>query len=419
MTPQQQTRPSQEEASPEGSFDDPEVSSFDGDPSGGSITAEVDPVEVLQVATLGGGGIHHYVEHLDGQLGDQYETTIHDMYSDPSGSGLIWAIKSTLLSILAVFKFTLRRRPDIVHVHASQSFSFFRASPYILLAAYVWRRPVLLHVHGSSFDEFLEPDSGITHWFTSRVINATDGVIVLSAYWRDVLEPIVDGVPIHIVPNAVDPSGYDPQYHHNTPMVTFVSSLIERKGVPEFLEAVSTLSDTLTPTFDVAIAGDGHLAPMVEQTASEHDQVTYHGYLSESEKRDLLSQSSIFVLPSHAEGLPIALLEGMSGGNAVVSTTVGAIPEVVSEEGGMLIEPADTSALQQAIREMIVSPSKVAKMGQYNRRQIAEDYTWQVVTDRLTAIYDRFQSPVPDDSVNVPPEAAEETGLDATRVGSS
>ena len=55
------------------------------------------------------------------------------------------------------------------------------------------------------------------------------------------------------------------------------------------------------------------------------------------------------VLPSYHEGLPMAILEGMAAGKAIISTTVGAIPEVVTGENGALVEPGDVIALAQAL----------------------------------------------------------------------
>lgn len=60
---------------------------------------------------------------------------------------------------------------------------------------------------------------------------------------------------------------------------------------------------------------------------------------------ELLRKSSVLVLPSYNEGLPMAILEGMACGKAIISTTVGAIPEVVKKENGILVQPGDVTAL--------------------------------------------------------------------------
>jgi glycosyltransferase involved in cell wall biosynthesis len=95
----------------------------------------------------------------------------------------------------------------------------------------------------------------------------------------------------------------------------------------------------------------------------------------------------VFVLPAHAEGLPIAMLEGMAGGNAIVSTTVGSIPEVVDERSGILIEPGDVEGLTDAIGELIASPERTGRMARRNRELIEAEYSWATATDRLEEMY--------------------------------
>jgi len=80
-------------------------------------------------------------------------------------------------------------------------------------------------------------------------------------------------------------------------------------------------------------------------------------------KRDLLAEGTIFVLPSYAEGLPIAILEAMAAGNAIVSTSVGSIPEVITEKRGRIVKPGDPDALFAELQSLCDSRLSVSKMG--------------------------------------------------------
>jgi glycosyltransferase involved in cell wall biosynthesis len=342
--------------------------------------------DLLIVGTLGGGGIHQYVEEQAERLSGDLSVTVYDMASDSTGSGLVWFVVSLVRSLWAALRFPFRTPPDVVHVHTSHRFSFYRASFYVLFAAHVWRRPVILHVHGSSFDEFVETDDAAVRRLQSAVFAASDRIVVLSAYWREVLASRVPDGKIRVVPNAVDPGEYDPGFGDDPPHVVFVSNLIERKGVPELLEAIEALQDR-DVEFRVTIAGKGPLSGAVEDLAARHENVEYRGYVSEPEKRALLGSGAVFVLPAHAEGLPIAMLEGMAGGNAIVSTTVGSIPEVVDERSGILIEPGDVEGLTDAIGELIASPERTGRMARRNRELIEAKYSWATATDRLEEMY--------------------------------
>ncbi|WP_321169864.1 glycosyltransferase family 4 protein [Salinigranum rubrum] len=170
--------------------------------------------------------------------------------------------------------------------------------------------------------------------------------------------------------------------------MVFVSNLIERKGVRELVTALGSVLADDRGSLRVDIAGDGPLSDLVESLAEEHQRVTYHGYVSEERKRALLERGSVYVLPSYAEGLPIALLEGMAGGNAAVATTVGSIPEVVDDRSGRLVEPGDDDALAAALESLVASPTTVQEMARRNRSLIETRYSWERVVTQLVEAYE-------------------------------
>lgn len=356
-------------------------SSVDHSPTGGRR-----PTDLLIVGTLGGGGIHHYVDELAARLPGYLSVSVYDMDTPSAGSGLRWFLVSFLRSLWAAVKFPFRRPPDVVHVHASHRFSFYRAAPYVLFAAYVWRRPVVLHIHGSSFDEFAETDDRGVRWLQGAVFGASDRVVVLSEYWRDLLATRVDAAKLEVLPNAVDPAEYSPEYRNEPPHVVFVSNLIERKGVRDLLSAIESL-DERGATYRATIAGKGPIADEVEAVAEGSPNLEYVGYVSEADKRALLDSGAVFVLPTYAEGLPIAMLEGMAAGNAVVSTRVGSIPEVVGPANGILLEPGDSEGLADAIGTLVGDPDRAAEMGRANRALVESEYSWDRATARLQELY--------------------------------
>ncbi|MDN4032207.1 glycosyltransferase, partial [Chryseobacterium gambrini] len=79
---------------------------------------------------------------------------------------------------------------------------------------------------------------------------------------------------------------------------------------------------------------------------------------------------SIYVLPAYAEGLPIGVLEGMAGGNAIVATAVGGVPDVVDDEGGRLVPPRDVDALAEALSSLVERPEEVSEMGKHNAERV-------------------------------------------------
>ncbi|MFC6731894.1 MULTISPECIES: glycosyltransferase family 4 protein [unclassified Haladaptatus] len=350
--------------------------------------SDMGSVEVLVVgpASKETGGIARYIAAQVSYLPRTVRTRVYDVAPASDGTGAWWLTKEVFRAGLRAVRFPFQSRPDVVHVHTSHWRSFYLSSWFVLVASYLWRRPVVLHVHGSEFDDFVERASRPSRLLLSRVFAAAAAVVVLSAYWRDVLRPVAGTTPLLVLPNAVDPDEYDPHFDVTPPHVAFVSNHVPRKGLREFVDAV-TACKREGLDFRVTIAGRGPLSHFAEALAETTPDVTYRGFVSEAAKRDLLAESSIYVLPTHAEGLPIAILEAMAGGNAIISTPVGSIPELVGAEGGILVQPGDGEELAAALGSLVAAPETVRQMAETNRRLVEQEYTWQGVAANLTALY--------------------------------
>lgn len=343
---------------------------------------------VLIVGPKGDGGIHQYIDHQRTQLREHCTVDVYRSYVVTDVQSVADIIRYLVASLVPILRFPFRKQPTITHVHTSHGLSFYRTAAYVLISAWLWRRPVVVHVHGSSFDEFVEDASLPVRSLQRTVFGAAAAVIVLSEGWADVLAQRTDSEKTHVIPNAVDPSAFDPSTAESPPTVAFVSDLLERKGVPELVEALDRLSARIDRDFRVDIAGRGPLQDDVQSFAAEHEHVHYHGYVSEADKRRLLEEATIFVLPTHAEGLPFALLEAMAGRNAVVTTTVGSIPETLSADHGILVEPGNVGRLTDALETLVTDPETVAEAGRRNRALVRESYAWAAVTEQLLACYD-------------------------------
>jgi glycosyltransferase involved in cell wall biosynthesis len=344
--------------------------------------------QVLVVGPVGRdtGGIAQYVDDQLSHL-DEYQTETHDI-SPPEGTGLVWLAFTILDAIGSLLTFGTRERPDVVHVHSSYGLSFVRASAYVISARFVLRRPIVLHIHGSSFDDFVATDSRTMAWYQYAIFGLTCRVIVLSAFWEDVIAERVDEGRIRVLPNAIGPDDYDPDTTSSVPHIVVVSNLIERKGIPELLRAISRLQESESEPFQATIAGKGPLSDEVAEVATDYDTVEYRGYVSEEEKRAILEAGTIYALPSHAEGLPIGILEGMAAGNAIISTDVGSIPEVIGEKNGRIVSPGEVTELRQAITYLVQNPDVAKDMAARNIAEIDETYSWPAIADQLEAIYD-------------------------------
>lgn len=342
-----------------------------------------DNIDVLLIGTFAGGGIDTYVTELSMRLKLEPSVSInvHDAISYQNRSSILDGVLLFLQSIWAAVSMFSYKRPDIVHIHTSQYISFYRSILYVILAKVVWGSVVIVHIHGSSFDEFME--GSINRHIIRFSLKFTDEVIVLSEYWAEHLKQICNPGNITVVSNAVDTKKYNPKFD-NGGSIVYLSGLSKRKGILILLEAVSDLPDYMN--YHLTIAGKGKLSEKVRSFSDNHSNVKYLGFVTEETKRELLDNGDIFVLPTAAEGQPIAILEAMAGGNAIVSTPVGAIPEVIADDNGVIINRSATE-LACVLESLLKNPNSVAQMGRKNVIKAKANYDWTIVSEIIINLY--------------------------------
>jgi glycosyltransferase involved in cell wall biosynthesis len=99
----------------------------------------------------------------------------------------------------------------------------------------------------------------------------------------------------------------------------------------------------------------------------------------------------IFVLPSHSEGVSLALLEAMAAGLPVIGSRVGGLPEVVADgENGLLIPPRDAGALADALERLLADPAGAQALGDHARRHVREHFTLERLGREINEIYEEL-----------------------------
>lgn len=136
------------------------------------------------------------------------------------------------------------------------------------------------------------------------------------------------------------------------------------------------------------LVGDGkHRAELEARAATLglRDRVCFRGQLTAGDDvRKQLDQADLFVLPSHQEGLPRAMIEAMARGLPCIGSTVGGIPELLPPED--MVPPGDMAALARKIREVVTNPERMARMSARNLEK-AKEYGDEVLCERRNAFY--------------------------------
>ena len=160
------------------------------------------------------------------------------------------------------------------------------------------------------------------------------------------------------------------------------------KGLKFLLEAVAGLRRERD--VELVIVGkpmkDGYTEGLIEELKLG-DCVTYAGKVDTSELVRHYSEASMLVVPSVYEGFGLPAAEAMACGTPVVSTTAGALPEVVGD-AGILVPPKDTRAIVQAVRTLLDDKNKRRQLGARGRERVLKLFNWDN-TAKQTAEYYR------------------------------
>jgi len=169
----------------------------------------------------------------------------------------------------------------------------------------------------------------------------------------------------------------------NSSIVCCAGAFVPKKGQGFLIEAVRQLRDEGRPVH-LHLFGDGELRGALESDIARlelTDHVTLHGIVPlESLRAFLRSERPIFVLPSikaddgQEEGIPVVLIEAMSNGCPVVSTTTGSIPTLVLPGCGVLVEHRDPGQLREAVARLQDDPAATHDMTVAARERVAGEF---------------------------------------------
>lgn len=347
---------------------------------------------VLMVGTdlRGIGGVRAVVQgYIDGGLFDRIDCT----YVPTHRYGPPWTKVWAALTGWARVAMLLRRldRP-LVHVHISANASFWRKSVVCLLARLAGR-PYLLHVHSGFFPDFYEHQSGpLARLMIRRTFAGAAVLIALSEQWRSWLLKICATARIEVLVNAVALPDLRQRQHSAEATLLFLGDINRSKGVFDLVRACARLSKDF-PHLRLVCGGVGSVEELRRLCGQLGigDRVSCPGWLEAERKHTELARATIFVLPSHAEALPMALLEAMSWGLPVITTPVGGIPQVIEHEAnGLLVSPGDVDRTAAAIARLMREPPLRASLGVAARRTIERSYSLGASIEHLIQIYGRF-----------------------------
>lgn len=280
------------------------------------------------------------------------------------------------------------RRVDVVHVNMAGHGSAVRKG-VVVRACRLARLPVVLHLHAGTFPAFFDPLPEPAKRWVRRTFRLATSVLVLTEHWQryasDTLAVPTDRIVV--LPNGTPavPAPAAPRRPGEDLHLLFLGRLEPRKGVPELLAALSRPALSSRP-WRATLAGDGDLegCRATATKAGLAGRIDFPGWVDVNTAAKLLAHAHVLVLPSHAEGLSIAVLEAFAAGVPVVCTAVGGLPEAVRHGGnGLLVTVGDVDELTEALTQLIDDEPLRRRLAAEARETWRRSYSLEVFARRL------------------------------------
>jgi len=294
---------------------------------------------------------------------------------------LMQGIKSQWGIIREFIAMIRKEKPDLVHIHSGGTLDFYRKSIDVLLARLL-RTKVVFHNKGGDFNLFVENRSFLGRMYVKFVLRRCSRVMVLSQWWKDFHSKLISSDRISILYNGVNAVPYERKMHRSRArhmlgiprdkvMFLLMGVKGKRKGAYDIVEAAplikrmdkSALMVLVGPDEDVARGATDELIELRRERDVE-DVVDMRGEADEKARHLYYAAADCFLLPSYAENSPVAIIEAMAAKLPVISTTIGAIPEMVEHgKTGLLIEPGRPGEIAEAIVKLTKDPHLCKEMG--------------------------------------------------------
>jgi glycosyltransferase involved in cell wall biosynthesis len=306
------------------------------------------------------------------------------------------AIYVTLWHILKLPIVLLKERPSLVHIHTAPYWVFWETAIYVLICK-IAKIPCLLQMHFSF--KFFFCDSTwilkklillILRWVNSFVVICTEDISFLKelgTYNSNViyLPNYIDSKMIQSIIAEIKRTKVKDK---NTSEILFLGGTDTiRKGLPELLLTVPYLISRF-PNIRLRLVAVPEKQVHDFLSNEYRDHCLIDGWIVGRDKFERFANADIFVLPTHAEGMPMAILEAMAAGLPIVASKVGAIPDMVRNGiEGLLIPPKDIKSLVKAISYLLESNIHREQMGKLAAERVQKEYDFSIGVERIRQLY--------------------------------
>jgi glycosyltransferase involved in cell wall biosynthesis len=278
--------------------------------------------------------------------------------------------------------------PDVIHLTSSASLALIK-DYFIIKKAAQYRIPVITHWRFGRIPELAETRNWEWKLLNLVIRNSAYSIVIDERSYKTLIDNEFNNVVR--IPNFLglkfgkssDLMNSDQRVRKSN-SVLYVGHLIRKKGVFELVNACAALPEVgeliMAGEYETGIKDElMTLARMRE----DGKWLTITGNVGHDVVQDLMSSVSILTLPSHTEGFPNVLIEGMAMGCAIVATNVGAVPEILAVDSdnpcGICIPAGNTELLRDALSSVLADPDRLKELGGNGEKRVQNNYTFAKV----------------------------------------
>ena len=322
---------------------------------------------------------------LASPLAERYRIEVLATYR---GTAALQQLRVFSVALAKLAWWSLRGRGQIVHIHATVRGSLYRKAICVFVAKTL-RRRVILHLHSGPGDieTFVAGLGRPSATFLRLAFRAADLVLAVSRSSAARIREAFAVPGILVVPNPAPPApaAIDRDRPGAAPLAVYLGGFANPVKGGEVLLAALARPEFADTSF--VLAGPGEPPAAARQLIDERPGLRWRGWLDGAAKDELLREADIFVLPSTSEGLPMALLEAMAFGLAIVATAVGGVPDVTSDDvDALVVRPGDSAGLAAAVARLDADAELRVRLGAAARERALEIGP-RPVAERLDSIY--------------------------------
>ena len=304
----------------------------------------------------------------------KYETCRIQRDKNTASKFSIENLKNAVSIYFTLSKVAKQKRPDLIYYHSSIRWALLKDLLALSRAKVKEKVKTIVHIHFAEYSKIMIGKKWIDDFILHLLRKYVDKIVFLSKETeKEFVAHGIDHNKTAVIYNfsSMDISK-DEQITaikkvNNKCKFLFIGSYDRRKGICDLLECFIKLPRDCFELHLCGGYGDHTILTEIKNLIYQlGSSVIDHGYVKGNEKKHIYLDTDVLLLPSYGEGLPLVILEAYQAACAVISTEVGAIPEILGVNNGFIIQPGDKKKLLACIKSFIVNPQILTSMKEKN-----------------------------------------------------